>query len=103
MTNTTLIANGTIVTADGEFEGDVLIDGEKIAAVGRVAAPEGTEVVDASGCYVLPGLIDNHTHLSMPFVRRLRHGHAGRGRRRGDVPRRLRDPAAAGQPPVDAR
>jgi dihydropyrimidinase len=68
MTNTKLIANGTVVTADGEFEADVLIDGERIAAVGRVAAPEGADVVDASGCFVLPGLIDNHTHLSMPFM-----------------------------------
>ena len=68
MTQTTLIANGTVVAADGEFDGDVLIDGEKIAAVGRVVAPDGTDVVDATGCYVLPGLIDNHTHLSMPFM-----------------------------------
>ena len=49
MTQTTLIANGTIVAADGEFDGDVLIDGEKIAAVGRVVAPEGADVVDATG------------------------------------------------------
>jgi dihydropyrimidinase len=68
MTHTTLIANGTVVTADGEFAGDVLIEGERIAAVGRIAASEGTEVVDATGCFVLPGLIDNHTHLSMPFM-----------------------------------
>jgi dihydropyrimidinase len=68
MSQTTLISNGTVVTADGEFEGDVLIDGEKIAAVGRVTAPEGAEIVDATGCFALPGLIDNHTHLSMPFM-----------------------------------
>ena len=64
----TLIANGTVVTAEGEFAGDVLIEGEKIAAVGQVAAPEGATVIDAGGCFVLPGLIDNHTHLSMPFM-----------------------------------
>ncbi len=68
MTQTTLIANGTVVTAEGEFAGDVLIEGEKIVAVGRIAPPEGTRVVDAEGCFVLPGLIDNHTHLSMPFM-----------------------------------
>jgi dihydropyrimidinase len=68
MTDTTLIANGTIVTADGEFPGDVLIVGESIAAVGRVPAPAGATVIDASACFVLPGLIDNHTHLSMPFM-----------------------------------
>lgn len=68
MTDTTLIANGTVVTAEGEFAGDVLIEGETIAAVGKVDAPEGATVIDAGGCYVLPGLIDNHTHLSMPFM-----------------------------------
>ncbi len=68
MSQSTLIAGGTVVTADGEFDGDVLIDGEKIAAVGHVDAPEGAEVIDAAGCFVLPGLIDNHTHLSMPFM-----------------------------------
>jgi dihydropyrimidinase len=68
VSNTTLISGGTVVTADDEFHGDVLIDGEEIAAVGRVSAPEDATVVDASGCFVLPGLIDNHTHLSMPFM-----------------------------------
>ncbi len=68
MAATTLIANGTVVTAEGEFEGNVLIEGEKIAAVGRIEAADGTAVVDATGCFVLPGLIDNHTHLSMPFM-----------------------------------
>jgi dihydropyrimidinase len=68
MTPTTLISGGTVVTADGEFDGDVLIHGEKIDAVGHVDAPEGAEIIDAAGCFVLPGLIDNHTHLSMPFM-----------------------------------
>ncbi len=68
MTDSTLIAGGTVVTADGEFAGDVLIEGETIAAVGRVTAPMHAAVIDAAGCYVLPGLIDNHTHLSMPFM-----------------------------------
>jgi dihydropyrimidinase len=68
MTDSTLIANGTVVTAEGEFAGDVLIEGESIAAVGRLTAPPGVTTIDAAGCYVLPGLIDNHTHLSMPFM-----------------------------------
>jgi dihydropyrimidinase len=68
MPETTLIANGTVVTAEGEYTGDVLIEGETIAAVGRVAASPDADVVDASGCFVLPGLVDNHTHLSMPFM-----------------------------------
>ena len=68
MSETTLISGGTVVTADDEFPGDVLIEGETIAAVGQVGVPDGAQVIDASGCLVLPGLIDNHTHLSMPFM-----------------------------------
>src|SRR4029453_3857141 len=45
---------------------DVLVDGEEIAAVGALGDMDA-EVVDADGCYVLPGLIDNHTHMAMPF------------------------------------
>ena len=65
---TTVLRGGRVVSADGEYDADVLIEGERIAAVGTVAAAEGATVIDASGCYVLPGLIDNHTHLSMPFM-----------------------------------
>jgi dihydropyrimidinase len=64
----TVVQGGRVVTGDGEFDGDVLIVGEKITAVGEIEAPPGATVVDASGCVVLPGLIDNHTHLSMPFM-----------------------------------
>lgn len=64
----TLISNGTIVTADREYAGEILVDGETIAAVGRLDPPADCAVIDARGCFVLPGLIDNHTHLSMPFM-----------------------------------
>src|SRR3954466_10707662 len=60
-----LIRGGRGVTATDAFEADVLVDGESIVAVGT--GLEGDEVIDASGCLVMPGLIDNHTHLSMPF------------------------------------
>src|SRR5215216_3552269 len=62
-----LLQGGRVVAADGEYDADVLIDGEKIAAVGAIDAP-GATVVDVSGCRLMPGLIDNHTHLSMPFM-----------------------------------
>ena len=54
-----------MVTATDAFQADVLIEGESIVAVG--SGLDGDEVLDASGCLVMPGLIDNHTHLSMPF------------------------------------
>ena len=65
---TTVLRGGRVVSADGEYDADVLVEGEKVAAVGAVEVPEGATVLDVSGCYVLPGLIDNHTHLSMPFM-----------------------------------
>jgi dihydropyrimidinase len=61
-----LIRGGTVVTAADEAQADVLIDGEEIAAVGTLGDVDA-EVIDADGCYVLPGLIDNHTHMAMPF------------------------------------
>ena len=66
----TLIANGTIVTADGSTAADVLIDGETIAAIGADLAAQGMnvdETIDASGKYVIPGAIDVHTHMELPF------------------------------------
>ena len=66
----TLITNGTIVTAEGSSAADVLIDGETIAAIGRDLAAAGTtadETIDATGRYVIPGAIDVHTHMELPF------------------------------------
>jgi len=64
----TILQGGRVISADGEYDADVLITGEKITAVGAVTAPPGATVVDVSGCLVMPGLIDNHTHISMPFM-----------------------------------
>ncbi|EEW23872.1 dihydropyrimidinase [Rhodobacter ferrooxidans] len=63
---TTVIKNGTIVTADLTYKADVLILGGVITAIG--AGLSGDKVLDASGCYVMPGGIDPHTHLEMPFM-----------------------------------
>jgi len=64
---TTLIKNGTIVTAGDTFQADVLIDGEKITMLGQDLPDAGHEVIDAEGLLLLPGGIDVHTHLELPF------------------------------------
>ena len=65
----TLIANGTIVTADGSIAADVLIDGETIVQIGQgfTGTVEADERIDARGKYVIPGAIDVHTHMELPF------------------------------------
>ena len=63
---TTVIKGGTIVTADMTYASDVLIDNGVITAIGKDL--KGDKVLDASGCYVMPGGIDPHTHLEMPFM-----------------------------------
>jgi dihydropyrimidinase len=70
----TLIRGGTVVTATDLYRGDVLIEGEKISAIGTPEGliPEGGQIhtdrtIDATGKYVIPGGIDVHTHLDMPF------------------------------------
>ncbi|MBM4290658.1 MAG: dihydropyrimidinase [Deltaproteobacteria bacterium] len=69
MTQSKIIRGGTVVTADREERADVLIVGEQIAAVGLdLEAPAGAEAIDASGAYVMPGGIDPHTHMELPFM-----------------------------------
>ncbi len=62
----TVIKGGTIVTADLSYQADVLIDGGKIIEIGQGLTAD--RVLDATGCYVMPGGIDPHTHLEMPFM-----------------------------------
>lgn len=65
----TLIRGGTVVNADRAFRADVLCEGDKIVAVGpNLQAPAGAEIVDAGGQYVMPGGIDPHTHMNLPFM-----------------------------------
>ncbi len=69
MSNSKIIRGGTVVTVEGERRADVLVVGETIAAVGPdLEAPAGAEVIDATGAYVIPGGIDPHTHMELPFM-----------------------------------
>ncbi len=63
----TLIKNGTVVTAVDQYKGDVVVEDEKIILIGTRLEMMADKVIDASGKYVLPGGIDVHTHLDMPF------------------------------------
>jgi dihydropyrimidinase len=64
---TLLIRNGIVVTASDIYEGDVFVDGEKVAAIGSSLQMKADRVIDAKRKYVFPGGIDVHTHLDMPF------------------------------------
>ncbi|TVS02466.1 MAG: dihydropyrimidinase [Rhodobacteraceae bacterium] len=64
--STTVIKNGTIVTHDLTFKADIRVEGGKIIEIGPDLT--GDKVLDATGCYVMPGGIDPHTHLEMPFM-----------------------------------
>jgi dihydropyrimidinase len=62
-----LIRHGTVVNADGSLAADVLIEGEKVVQVGPRIAADADRTIDATGRYVIPGGVDVHTHLDMPF------------------------------------
>lgn len=63
-----LIKNGTVVTATEKFKADIAVADGKITDIAESIDPtDGTKVVDAEGKYILPGAIDAHTHLAMPF------------------------------------
>ncbi|SFC70578.1 dihydropyrimidinase [Bacillus sp. OV322] len=62
-----IIRNGKIVTASDVYKADILIENEKISAIGINLNAEGAEIIDAAGSYIFPGGIDPHTHLDMPF------------------------------------
>ncbi len=61
-----VIKGGTVVTADLTYEADVKIEAGKIVEIGPNLS--GDETLDATGCYIMPGGIDPHTHLEMPFM-----------------------------------
>src|ERR1044072_9833395 len=63
------LRGGTVVTADEAKRADVYIEAGTIKAVGaKLDAPSGARVIDAGGQYVMPGGIDPHTHMELPFM-----------------------------------
>ena len=64
-----LITGGLVARADGVFNTDILIEGDRILELGErlheAQQPEGTEIVDVSGCVVMPGGVDAHTHVNL--------------------------------------
>jgi dihydropyrimidinase len=62
-----LIRGGRIITAADDYVGDVYVEGERISLIGESLDVHADKVIDASGKYVLPGCVDPHTHLDMPF------------------------------------
>jgi dihydropyrimidinase len=63
-----LIKNGRIITAADDYRGDVFIEGETISVVGKELSMKADTVLDATGLLVLPGGVDPHVHLDMPFM-----------------------------------
>ncbi|MCS6835628.1 MAG: dihydropyrimidinase [Anaerolineae bacterium] len=62
-----LFKGGTVINADGKHRVDVLVEGETIAQIGADLSPDGHQVIDCAGKLVMPGGIDVHTHLDLPF------------------------------------
>src|SRR5688572_28916994 len=63
----TIIRNGRIVTAVDDYDADILIEDERIATISRKIEAEADRTIDARGRLVIPGGIDPHTHMELPF------------------------------------
>src|ERR1700754_1792840 len=63
----TLIKNGRVVTAVDDYRADVLIENEKVSVIGAELQMEADQTIDANGKLVIPGGIDPHTHMELPF------------------------------------
>ena len=62
-----LIKGGRVITATDDYFADVLVDGERVALIGKELDVDADQVIDAKGKYLFPGGIDPHTHFDMPF------------------------------------
>src|SRR3954471_14902508 len=63
-----LIKNGRVITATDDYHADVYIEGEKVIAIGKDLNVTADQTIDAAGKLVMPGGIDPHVHLDMPFM-----------------------------------
>jgi hypothetical protein len=101
---TALVRNGRVVTASESYDADLYVDGGRIALVGQGLSLPADTVLDASGCLVLPGGIDAHTHLDMPAGELTSADDFETGTRRPRRGRpRCRPRAGAGQSPRPSR
>ena len=62
-----LIRNGRVVTATDDYRADLFVEDEKVSLIGAQLDLEADQVIDASGKLVIPGGVDPHTHMDMPF------------------------------------
>ena len=73
-----LIKGGRVLTAADDYVGDVYVEGERISLIGESLDVAADKVIDAAGKYVLPGAVDPHTHLEMPFGGKDKDMHEGK-------------------------
>jgi dihydropyrimidinase len=64
---TTLIRNGTLITASETFTADILIEGEEISQIGKCLQHPSAEIIDATDKFITPGGVDPHTHFDLPM------------------------------------
>src|SRR3989337_2752220 len=64
---TMLIKNGRVITATDDYVADVYVEGEEVKAIGQGLPMQADKIIDATGKYVIPGGIDVHTHMDLPF------------------------------------
>ncbi|HUF49499.1 MAG TPA: dihydropyrimidinase [Longimicrobiales bacterium] len=67
MSFTRIVSGGSVVTPEGVITADIGIDGERIAAIGPDLDASGADIIDATGHHVIPGVLDVHVHLELPF------------------------------------
>jgi cytosine/adenosine deaminase-related metal-dependent hydrolase len=69
----TIIKNGRIITAVDDYKADILIEDERVSVIGAKLEMEADNIIDAAGKLVIPGGIDPHTHMELPFWRLPKH------------------------------